>query len=455
MTTEANTQTTVNEESSLLRFFIPSLIGIALFLIPLPYNDTITIGVGILAESLQTSLADVIPAFMTAVIILSAAGAVYTKAISPAFVEKSAPLKGLFDISVFWTTVRIIGAVFAVMVLTGAGPEVITASFTGGTVLFDLVPVLMAWFLFAALLMPFLLSFGLMDFIGTMLRGVMQPVFKLPGRSAIDASASWMGAGPVGVLITTQQFEQGYYTKRESSVIATNFSIASIAFSLVIIGFVDLGAYFVPFYATVSLAVFVAAVILPRIPPLSRKKDEYHAPVGKQIEEAPPQNGSAFAHGIQVASQKAASAGSFGGVFKKGLVNVADMWVGLIPIVMALGTTALILAEFTPIFTWLSMPLVPVLQAMQIPEAQAAAPAMIVGFADMFLPAVLASGIESELTRFIIAGVSITQLIYMSEIGVLILRSKIPLNFLELLVIFIQRTVVTLPIITIAAHLLF
>ncbi|PYZ92802.1 hypothetical protein CR194_14205 [Salipaludibacillus keqinensis] len=448
-------KTSETHSSSIMRFILPSLFGILLFLVPVPFNGSVTIGVGILAETIQTTFDDSIPAFMTGMILLSAVGAFIARTLKPTWITNYESMRNLFDISIGWLIVRVIGSVFAIMVLFEIGPEMIVAPFTGGTVLFELIPVLMAWFLFAALLMPFLLSFGLMDFIGTLLRKFMQPVFKLPGRSAIDATASWMGAGPVGVLITTQQFEQGYYTKRESSIIATNFSIASIAFSLVIIGFIGLEAYFVPFYLTVTLAVFVAAVIMPRIPPLSRKKDEYHEPVGKQIVEAAPKNESTLSFGLKVAVEKANSVKSIGSVCQKGVINVFDMWLGLIPIVMTLGTIALILAEFTQIFVWLSMPIVPVLQLLQLPEAEAAAPAMIVGFADMFLPAVIGSGIESELTRFVIAGVSISQLVYMSEIGVLILRSKIPLSFGELAVIFIQRTIITLPIIAGVAHLIF
>ena len=55
----------------------------------------------------------------------------------------------------------------------------------------------------------------------------------------------------------------------------------------------------------------------------------------------------------------------------------------------------------------------------------------------MFLPAILAGGIESEMTRFIIASVSVTQLIYMSEVGGLLLGSKIPVNFKDLVIIFL------------------
>jgi nucleoside recognition membrane protein YjiH len=92
---------------------------------------------------------------------------------------------------------------------------------------------------------------------------------------------------------------------------------------------------------------------------------------------------------------------------------------------------------------------------MQVPEAGVAAQTMVIGFADMFLPAVIGSGIESELTRFVIAGVSVTQLIYMSELGGLLLGSKLPLNLKDLILIFLLRTIITLPIIVVAAHIIF
>jgi len=123
-----------------------------------------------------------------------------------------------------------------------------------------------------------------------------------------------------------------------------------------------------------------------------------------------------------------------------------------LPLVIAIGTLALALTEYTPMFTWLSYPLVPILELLQLPEAEAAAPALVVGFADMFLPAVLGQSIESELTRFVVASMSLTQLIYMSEVGVLLLKSKIPLNFIELVSIFVIRTLITLPLVTFIAR---
>ena len=66
-----------------------------------------------------------------------------------------------------------------------------------------------------------------------------------------------------------------------------------------------------------------------------------------------------------------------------------------------------------------------------------------------------AEQIQSEMTRFIIAAISVTQLIYLSEIGGLILGSKIPIGIFGLFVIFLERTIISLLIITPIAHLIF
>ncbi|MBP1949323.1 YjiH family protein [Virgibacillus litoralis] len=438
-----------------MAFWLPSLIGVLLFLVPISVNGKVTIGLGVLADGLQGAIADYIPSIMTIILCISAAGSFIVKFTTIDAVKKSAFLTALFDITPFWLSLRCIGALFAVFTLNQIGPEFIWSSVTGGVVLYDLIPVLMVWFLFACLFMPLLLQFGLMDFIGTLVRRVMFPLFKLPGRSSVDALASWMGSGTVGVLLTTQQYESGYYTKREASVVATNFSIASIAFSLVIARFLNIDHMFIQFYFTVIVTGVIAAIICPRVPPLSIKKNTYYEPVGKQIDEVVPEGVSSFRWGLKQAVEKADQVKSYPGVIKSGVQNVIDIWFALIPLVMALGTVALVIAEFTPIFNYLSYPFVPLLQLLQIPEAQAAAPAMLVGFADMFLPAVIGSGIESELTRFVIGVMSLSQLIYMSEIGILLIKSKIPVSFAQLFIIFLQRTVVTLPVAALMAHLLF
>ena len=132
------------------------------------------------------------------------------------------------------------------------------------------------------------------------------------------------------------------------------------------------------------------------------------------------------------------------------------MWFGVLPTVMAIGTIALLLANNTPIFEFLGKPFLPLLEVLQVPEAVAASKTMIVGFTDMFTPSIIAAGtISSAMTRFIVAVVSVTQLIYLSEVGGLILGSKLPVKLWELFIIFLERTIISLLIVCPLAHLIF
>jgi nucleoside recognition membrane protein YjiH len=354
-----------------------------------------------------------------------------------------------------WIVLRAIGAVFVCLIFFKTGPEWIWSEEIGGVMLYDLAPVIIIIFLLASVLLPLLTDYGLMEFIGTLLRRFFRRAFRLPGRSAIDSLASWLGSGTVGVLITVQQYQAGFYALREAAIIATSFSVVSITFCLVVAQFGGVDHMFPQFYLTIIVSGLVAAFVMSRIPPLSLKKNSYYGLVGKQIHEEVPPGKSLFRWGVEQALVRAEKAPAPLGVVKKGLFITLDIWFGLLPSVMAIGTITLALAKRTPLFQYLSYPMVPLLKLLKIPEAAKASPAMIVGFADQFLPVILIDGIESELTRFVIAVMAVVQLIYMSEIGVLILKSEISLNLLDLFTIFILRTIICLPVVTLMAHLLF
>ena len=284
----------------------------------------------------------------------------------------------------------------------------------------------------------------------------MRPVFKLPGRSSIDCITSWLGDGTLGIMLTNKQYEDGFYTEREAATISTTFSAVSITFSLVVINTVGLGNMFVPFYLTVTFAGIVAAVIVPRIYPLSKKKDTYYNGETTKIDESIPEGHTSLSWGYEQAITKARKNSSIKEFFVDGSKNVLDMWIGVLPVVMCMATIALIIATYTPLFRILGLPFVPILQLLQVPEALQASQTLVVGFADMLLPSVVASTtITSEMTRFIVAAVSVTQLVYMSEVGGVLLGSKIPINIKELIIIFIERTLITLPVIVLIANLIY
>ncbi len=440
----------------ILTFLIPSLLGILLFVTPIRYEGDVTIPVAVLAKILKEAIGTNITGIITGIITFTGFMTLVVKLFEPDSIERHPFLLGLFKPNPLWIIIRFLGMTFVLISFFKVGPEAIWSEATGGMVLNDLLPTLFTVFIFAGILLPLLMDFGLLELIGAMMTKVMRPLFNLPGRSAVNCIASWLGDGSVGILMTSRQYQTGHYTHREAAIIGTNFSAVSITFALVVIAQVGLEHMFAPFYMTVCVAGIVAAMIVPKLPPLSNKKDLLiDGKSRNNHKDKHPEPHSSFSWGLNMAIKKASMVQKPSIILVDGLKNAIDMVFGVLPAIMCIGSLALMISEYTPVFDYFGMPFTPLLELLQIPEAEAASRAVVIGFADMFIPSILAASIESEMTRFVIAALSLTQLIYLSEVGALLLSSKIPVTLLELFCVFIQRTLITLPIIALMTHLFF
>ncbi|MBF0841097.1 MULTISPECIES: YjiH family protein [Mammaliicoccus] len=442
-----------------LKFIILSLLGIYLFLIPVSVTDedgkaSTSLPVAFLANKTLEFLGN---SSGLIIMLLISVSAILTIIYSTVFKTstKRTITNELFNVNWIWVVIRILGALFAISVYFNVGPGVVLNENTGVMVYNDLLPTLLAVFFFAGLFLPLLMDFGLLEFLGPMFAPVMRPLFKLPGRSTVDNLASFIGDGTVGVMITSQQYEQGFYTRREATVIATTFSVVSITFAIVIAQTIGLVDHFFKFYLSVIIACVVAAFIMPRIWPLKQIPDQYSNGSTEKLNETIPKTHNPLTWGFQQATDKAVVSPGLKQFFINGIKTVLDMWLAVLPVVMAIGTLATIVAEYTPLFSILGAPFVPLLELMQIPYAHEASETLLIGFADMFLPSLLISDVPSDMTRFIVGALSISQLIYLSEVGGVILGSKIPVSLGKLFMIYIIRTIIALPIIVIMAHIFF
>lgn len=438
--------------SDILKFIIPSIIGIVIFMLPITEFDPdinqnkVTIPIAYIASFIQKHIGSFLPSIIVAVLMLSAIATLLVKL--KIYKPKSQYLMNMFNPSPIWFITRILAMIFVIMCILKIGPEYIISDDTGNFILNNLLTTLIVIFVFAGLLLPLLLDFGLLEFIGTLLAKIMRPVFTLPGRSAVDCFTSWLGDGTLGVMLTAKQYEEGFYSEREASIIATTFSAVSITFCLVVLKQVDMAHLFVPYYITICIVGVICAIIVPRIPPLSLKKDVYYGNAEK-LDESIPEGETYFSWGLYQAVEKAKGHDGFAQFMKNGIKNAIDMWLGVLPVVMAFGTIALIVSNYTPIFEIIGRPFIPLLELLQLPEAVSASKTILVGFTDMFIPSIIAGKeINSELTRFVIATVSVTQLIYMSEVGALIVGSRIPVKVWEIFIIFVERTIISLIFVT-------
>ena len=444
------------EKKYIWKFVLASLIGAFLFLVPIPSGTTFTIPIGIVINwvsgllTLETiSLEEVaVLAFITFSTIVTIINMIF----KPDFIQKREPLKKLFTPAPLYFVSRIIGLVVVYMVYFGFGPEMIRSGATGGSML-GVSATLVSVVLCIAFLMPLLTDFGIMEFVGVLIRKVVRPLFTVPGRSAIDLMTSWLGTSNAAAILTTRQYETGFYSAREAATISMNFSFVSIPFCYVIAKLIGVDEKFTIFYLINLICGIILAMIIPRIPPLRNIPDKYDEIAGKQINEEVPEGVGKMKWALNLAGHRAETA-TAKGVVKSGLHVYSSMFFDLIPIVMAWGTIVLILVEYTPIFDIIATPFGWYMDLLGIEGAKEIAPTALVGFADMYIPPLMLADFPIERTRFIMGAASLLQIIYMTEVGLIVIKSRVPVNVGHLFAVFIERTIIAIPLVTLLTNLL-
>lgn len=76
---------------------------------------------------------------------------------------------------------------------------------------------------------------------------IMRPIWKVPGRSAVNALTSRFASIVVVYLMVNQDYKDGKYTTREAIIIATGFLAVEIPFLVIIArtaGLMDIFPFF-------------------------------------------------------------------------------------------------------------------------------------------------------------------------------------------------------------------
>ncbi|GAA1187197.1 YjiH family protein [Nesterenkonia xinjiangensis] len=428
--TDATHRTAPTRPRGRWRFFLYSGIGILMFFVPVTLGETTTIPLDHLVSGLQELLGGA-TAYVALAIIL--AGTVRP------FVTgrwRQSPARTVFAL------LNILGLATSIMIVTGAGPEFLFAPDLGPFLYEALVIPVGLLVPVGAVFLALLVGYGLMEYLGVLMQPVMRPLWHTPGRSAIDAVASFVGSYSLGLLITNRVYTSGRYTGREAAIIATGFSTVSATFMVVVARTLDLMHLWLWYFFLTLVVTYAVTVIVVRIPPISRIPEEYFPGATPQPEERISSGRLRAAWRASGESLEAAP-----GVVRNMSRSFLDgllMAMQILPSIMSIGLIGLILATFTPVFEWLGYLFLPLTWALQLPDPQLAATASALGIAEMFLPATLVAGHESELLRLVIGVVCVSGIIFFSALVPSVLATEIPVKIWQLVVIWVQRVLLTL-----------
>ena len=436
---------------NLLKFLIFSGIGIWLFFIPMYESGSeAVVPMVYLVNLAKQAFADILHHLVMIVCIgLSITytiGKVKKESYFGKFHEKDGPVTGLL---------YYLSAVFSTLLVFNVGPEHILNPDVGGLAI-TLAGSTLFTVTIAGWLVTFLIEFGVLEFIGTLIEPIMRRVFLLPGQSAVDALSSFVAAPAVGVFITNKLYNENVYTEKEACCIMTNFSVVSLGFFALLVSITDTQYMYGNAVLISLLTVFILAIIVIRIPPLSRKKEQFRNGTMQTPEMKRPgkYDSKIFKKAIAAATTKAS--GTEYKVFLTAFEDVFSFALKVVSFVQALTVISMLISTYTPAFDLIGKPMVPYLKLMGLENAEAIAPATLVGIAEIALPVMTIAGQTiAPASVFFVIVLSTVQIIFFTESANAMLQSDAGLSVGQLVMIFIIRTVIAVPIVALFAKLLY
>lgn len=441
------------------KFTVAFLIGFVFFLVPVPWDGSWTVPFDIAVSTITDSVPTAAGVF--ALLLIVGGGVLTTLAELRdrglvSFSSSTADRLALdyWETAISFWILRLIGALLAPVMFLELGPGWLHTPATGGLVWGTLILSVAVIIPIGAVFINLFVELGGLEFVGTMARPIMRPLFGIPGRAALDSVASWVGSYSVGLYVTRNVFDRGEYSKRDVYIISTCFATVSIGFVGVVAATVDLLHLFPIIFLAYLICIAICGVVLVRIPPLSRVPETYiESPNPETPFTGGPSDYVRFA--LSEAVRKAEEGGSIVGAGVRGFVDGLKLAMLILGTILTVGLAAVLIAENTPTFDILAQPIVPIISALGIPNAETVAPATIIGITEMFIPALLVVETAAP-ARFFVAVLSISQLIFFSAVGPMMMDmfSDIPIRFRDLVLLFALRTVILVPIIAAMTHAL-
>lgn len=424
-------------QSAALHLVGSGVVGLGFFVLPVPIGGTWTVAFDVAVKEVLSRWPTAVGTWCLGLIALGAVGGVLAR--------RDARFAG-FRAGPALTVLRWIGLVLAVLLLTGLAPVWLSAKPVGGLMWGVLVASVGVIVPLGAAVLNVLVGYGMIELLGTWMRPVMRPLFRLPGRAALDDLMSWLGSYSVGLYVTRKLVDEGRYTRREAFLIATGFSTVSVGFVGVVCSTLDLLHLFPVVFGTYFVVVYALAAIQARVWPATSIPDETLVP-------ADPEPEVPASRAWAVALERARTAPGVLSVLREGLIDGILLAAAILGTILAVGTGATALAEYTPAFQVLGQPLVPVIAALGLPDAELLAPAVLAGITEMYIPALLVRDASIE-GRFFVAVLSISQLVFFSSVAPMMLDlfRDVPIRAGHLLAIFAFRTAILVPVLAVVTH---
>ncbi|HCZ9332161.1 TPA: YjiH family protein [Staphylococcus aureus] len=430
------------QQPSAWRFFVYSLVGILCFFIPFTINGNNTIFVDHVHLAIRSIIGPLMPYVALIMILIGTALPIVRRTFMTSITN------------LVITLFKVAGAIIGIMYVFKIGPSILFKANYGPFLFEKLMMPLSILIPVGAIALSLLVGYGLLEFVGVYMEPIMRPIFKTPGKSAVDAVASFVGSYSLGLLITNRVYKQGMYNKREATIIATGFSTVSATFMIIVAKTLGLMPHWNLYFWITLVITFVVTAITAWLPPIINESTEYYN--GQEGEQEGEQEvaieGSRLKTAYAEAMRQNALTPSLVKNVWDNLKDGLEMTVGILPSILSIGFLGLIVANYTPFIDWLGYIFYPFIYIFPIADQAVLAKASAISIVEMFLPSLLVTKAAMS-TKFVVGVVSVSAIIFFSALVPCILATEIKIPVWKLIIIWFLRVALSL-LITIPVALL-
>ena len=305
-----------------------------------------------------------------------------------------------------------------------------------------------------SLFLTFIITFGLLEFTGMIMKPILRPLYRVPGKAAIDAVASFVGSFSIAIYLTNKLYRANIYNNKEACIIITGFSTISATFMILIAKTADFMNIWNFYFFSTLVITFVVTALVVRLWPINRMDDSYYDGQGIREKDMP---GNLFVNALHAGLETSADNPSIFKSLWENLKGGIIMCFTLSPCIASIALLAFVLVKKTSVFDVVGLvflPLTYLLSLIGLPEHWMVSKACTMVLGEMFVPNVLMAGLPAA-SKYVVAVVSVSAILFFGGSIPCVLASDVKIKMWHILVIWFERTVLSILLAGIVAVLYF
>lgn len=423
-----------------IKFYIYSILAIIIFFVSFQIGDSKQILIGHLGEFIQNLL---LPIMNVLIILFTLIGVID--------VVKNFERHTRDTTSKIFAGVRVLGFIFSIMAVFKIAPAILLDERIFPFVLERVAAPQVVYVPLTAAFLPFVLDSGLVEFVGILVRPIMRPLFKLPGRATIIAITAYFSNNAVGIIAVDKMYKEGKFTGRESALLATAFCTSAVSFMLIIAGISGIMPQWNLYFYGCFLILALMAMITMRIWPLNKITNKCYE--GQEYQEEERLESGLLKNAIIAGYEQAESVGSMPIRMKDAFLGAVKAVSVVITAGFTFATIGLLINYHTPIFEWIGYIFYPFAKLAGLgKDAMLVARGSVAQIVDPLTPVILGTTTDAFVTKYVTAVLAIAGIIGFGQTIPVYVATDIPLKFWEILVIWLERIILIIILATLLAR---